>query len=350
MTDAEIIREAAARLIAWYREERRDLPWRREPTPYQVWISEIMLQQTRIEAVLGYYRRFLDALPDLPALAAVEEDRLLKLWEGLGYYSRARNLKKAAALVMERCGGELPRRAEELKKLPGVGDYTAGAIASIAYGEPEPAVDGNVLRVVTRLLACPDDVLHPATRRRVTELLRAVYPRGEEAALLTEGIMELGETLCIPNGEADCARCPLNGICRAEQSGTVRDYPFRSPPRERRQETRTLLLLRCGGLYAIRRRPESGLLAGLWEFPNWEGEKSAAELAGLVGVPLRCSPCGSARHVFTHVEWRMQGCLADCDTQPEGFVWGTPREIAERYSIPTAFRYFRKKLLELEET
>ena len=303
-----------------------------------------MLQQTRIEAVRGYYARFLEALPDLSALAAVEEDRLLKLWEGLGYYSRARNLKKAAVQVMERWGGELPRRAEELKTLPGVGDYTAGAIASIAYGEPEPAVDGNVLRVVMRLLACRDDVLLPATRRRVTELLRAVYPRGEEAALLTEGIMELGETVCTPNAEARCALCPLAELCRANLRGTARDFPFRSPPRERRVETRTVLLLRCGGRWAIRRRPEKGLLAGLWEFPNWEGALGPEELAARLGVPLRCRSCPSAKHVFTHVEWRMQGFLADCETPPEGFAWHTANEIAESFSIPTAFKSFTRQL------
>ena len=349
MTDAEIIREAAARLVDWYRRNRRDLPWRREPTPYHVWISEIMLQQTRIEAALGYYERFLAALPDPASLAAVEEDRLLKLWEGLGYYSRARNLKKAAGEVMARFGGELPRRAEELKTLPGIGDYTAGAIASIAYGEPEPAVDGNVLRVVMRLLACADDVLQPATRRRVTELLRAVYPRGEEAALLTEGIMELGETLCAPNAEARCALCPLREICRASERGAARDYPFRSPPRERRSETRTVLLLRCGEYYAIRRRPESGLLAGLWEFPNWEGEFSPEALAALLGVALRCTSIGTARHVFTHVEWRMQGFLAECGTRPEGFAWHTAREIEEGFSLPTAFRKFTRYLEQLPE-
>ena len=349
MTDGEIIQAAAERLVSWYRANRRELPWRREPSPYRVWVAEIMLQQTRIEAVIGYYRRFLDALPDLPALAAVEEDRLLKLWEGLGYYSRARNLKKTAVRVMERYGGELPRAAAELKTLPGIGDYTAGAIASIAYGEPEPAVDGNVLRVVMRLLACPDDVLLPATRRRVTELLRAVYPRGEDAALLTEGIMELGEILCIPNGEALCGLCPLSGICRARQRGTVRDYPFRSPPKERRRETRTVLLLRCGERYAIRRRPESGLLAGLWEFPSWEGELDPEALSACLGVPLRCTPCGQAKHVFSHVEWRMRAYFAECETQPEGFLWRTAREIDEDVSIPTAFRYFKQKMLEQEE-
>ena len=347
MKDEEIIAAAAEALVGWYRANRRDLPWRREPTPYHVWISEIMLQQTRIEAVLGYYERFLRMLPDLPALAAVDEDRLLKLWEGLGYYSRARNLKRAAVQVMEKYDGVLPRRAEELRKLPGIGAYTAGAIASIAYGEPEPAVDGNVLRVTMRLLASPDDVMAPATHSRVSQLLRAVYPCGEEAALLTEGIMELGETLCIPNGEALCDACPLHAFCRAARSGTSAEYPQRAKPKERRRETRTVLLLRCGERWAICRRPDSGLLAGLWEFPNWEGELAPAELEARLGVKLwRCEPCGAARHVFSHVEWQMHGYLADCEREPEGFHWRTAEEIAADYSIPTAFRFFKKKMLE----
>ncbi len=350
MTDEEILREAVPRLIGWYRQNRRSLPWRQEPTPYHVWISEIMLQQTRIEAASGYYYRFLAELPDIPSLAAVGEDRLLKLWEGLGYYSRARNLKKAAVRVMEQFGGELPRRAEELRKLPGIGDYTAGAIASIAYGEPEPAVDGNVLRVVMRLLACAEDVMQPAARRRVSAALREVYPSGGEAALLTEGIMELGETVCIPNGEASCPLCPLREICRAHELDAVRSYPQRSRPRERRVEDRTVLLLRCGERYAIRRRPESGLLAGLWEFPNREGRIPPEELEAWVGTPiLRWEPCGEARHVFTHVEWRMRAYLAECESEADGFLWKTPAEIAASYPIPTAFRAFKKKMHALSE-
>ncbi len=342
MTDSALIAAAVAPLIDWYRVHRRALPWREDPTPYQVWISEIMLQQTRIEAVLGYYRRFLAALPDIPALAAVEEDALLKLWEGLGYYSRARNLKKAAVLLMER-GGELPRTASELRALPGIGDYTAGAIASIACGEPEPAVDGNVLRVVMRLLASSEDVLAAPTRRRVTALLRACYPRGEEAALLTEGLMELGETVCIPNGEPLCALCPLQALCRACLSGTAADYPVRAKAKERRQERRTVLLLRCGDRFALRRRPESGLLAGLWEFPSFEGEKSPEELEALLALRFtQCVPCGEARHVFTHVEWQMRGLLAACESEAAGFTWATREEIAVRYSIPTAYRVYKK--------
>ena len=200
MTDKETIEQALPRIAAWYAGAARPLPWRLSPTPYHVWISEIMLQQTRIEAVIPYYERFLAALPDIPALAAVEDDRLMKLWEGLGYYSRARNLKKAAVLVCERHGGELPASAAELRSLPGIGDYTAGAIASIAFGLSEPAVDGNVLRVLSRLLADGRDVLNPAVRREAAALLRASYPAGEAAALVTEGLMELGETVCVPSG------------------------------------------------------------------------------------------------------------------------------------------------------
>ena len=348
MRDEEIIQAAVPRLIAWYRANRRPLPWRQEPTPYQVWISEIMLQQTRIEAAREYYARFLEALPDVRSLAEVEEDRLLKLWEGLGYYSRARNLKKAAVQIVERYGGALPRKAEELRALPGIGDYTAGAIASIAYGEPEPAVDGNVMRVVMRLLASSEDVMAPANRRHVTALLKAAYPAGEDAALLTEGIMELGETVCIPNGEAACLLCPLSGICRAFKAGTVQDYPVRSKPKERRLEQRTVLLLHCGERFALRRRPESGLLAGLWEFPNREGRFDAAAVETLLGVRLlSCERCGSARHVFSHVEWQMEGRLAECEEELPGYTWLDRETIRREYSIPTAFRTYQKKMMDL---
>ena len=344
MEDREKLQKAAALLIEWYAASRRDLPWRRSPTPYQVWISEIMLQQTRIEAVIPYYERFLRELPDAAALAAVDEDRLLKLWEGLGYYSRARNLQKAARQIVAEYGGELPRRAEELKKLPGIGDYTAGAVASVAYGEPEPAVDGNVLRVVSRLLALDDDIMDPKTRRRVTEQLRAVYPAGEDAALLTEGIMELGETVCIPNGGARCGVCPLRALCRAYAAGSVERYPVKSPPRPRRVEERTVLLLRCGGRWAIRRRPNRGLLAGLWEFPGETAALSAEEAAARVPGALRCTPCGEASHVFTHVEWHMRGYVIDCAETLRDYRWVTAKELRERYSVPTALKYYQKVL------
>ena len=348
MDDAKLIRETTARLIDWCAEVRRPLPWRLSPTPYHVWVSEIMLQQTRIEAVIPYYARFLDALPDIPSLAAVEEDRLLKLWEGLGYYSRARNLQKAAKIVMTDFGGELPREAAKLRTLPGIGDYTAGAIASIAWGEPEPAVDGNVLRVLTRVLACPDDILQLKTRAGIASLLRAHYPRGERAGLLTEGIMELGETVCLPNAAPKCEACPLNTICRACLRGETDRYPVKSPPRERRIEQRTILLLRCGERYAVRKREGKGLLAGLWEFPSCDGALDGAEaldaVRALGGKAVRIEPCGEAKHVFTHVEWHMRGYRLALAEELPGFLWKTPKEIEADCPIPTALRYYQKKL------
>ena len=343
-----LLRRCASLLVPWYRQVRRELPWRDRPTPYQVWISEVMLQQTRIEAVIPYYARFLAELPDVAALAAVPEDRLLKLWEGLGYYSRARNLKKAAQLVMDEYGGELPRTAAELRKLPGIGDYTAGAVASIACGEPEPAVDGNVLRVIMRVTACGDDVLSQKTKSRVSGELRAVYPSGEDAGLLTEGLMELGETVCLPNGEPRCEVCPLNSLCLARERGLTTELPRRSPKKERRIEEKTVLLLRCAGKYALRRREETGLLAGMWELPSLSGKRSSEEVraalekAGLSPGEIR--PWGEAMHVFTHVEWHMRGFFVDFPGPSGEFMWKSPDEIRAGFAVPTAFKAYLKLL------
>ena len=348
------IEESLKRIADWYRENRRPLPWRLDPTPYHVWLSEIMLQQTRIEAAIPYYERFLKELPDISSLASVEDDRLMKLWEGLGYYSRARNLKKAAVQVMEHHNGVLPRTARELRELAGIGAYTAGAIASIAYGEPEPAVDGNVLRVLTRLLAWGDDIAQERTRLQAAELLRTAYPRGQEAALVTEGIMELGETVCVPNGEARCLLCPLRELCLAHKTGTVEAYPVKATPKARRIEERSVVLLRCGDRWAVRRRREKGLLAGLWEFPNREGGLTRGELEDWLSRRgaqlLSYAPCGKAKHIFTHVEWHMTGYLARCDLPAEELEWRTGAEIRESVPIPTAFRFFGELLQKLDAT
>ena len=353
MNEAQRIEHALPAIITWYTSNRRALPWREDPTPYHIWISEIMLQQTRIEAVIPYYKRFLQQLPDLTALSAVPEDRLLKLWEGLGYYSRARNLKRAAITVTEQYGGALPCKASELKKLPGIGDYTAAAIASIAFGEPEPAVDGNVLRVTMRLLARRDNIADPRIRKDIAALLRRFYPAGENASLLTEGLMELGEVICLSNGIPLCAQCPLNSVCLAHENGKEEDYPVRSAQKERRVEDRTVLLLRCGNRFAIRKRPGKGLLAGLWEFPNLEGllnASSALAAAEAMGASvLHIAPCGEAKHIFTHVEWRMTGYLLSCAKEAKGFLWLTPEEIGTSYSVPTAFRFWQKKLSSFTE-
>ena len=335
-------------LIDWHRRNRRPMPWRDAPTPYHVWLSEIMLQQTRIEAATPYYLHFIAELPDIASLAAADDDRLMKLWEGLGYYSRVRNLKKAAGQVMEQYAGRLPDTVSELRGLPGIGDYTAGAIASIAYGRPEPAVDGNVLRVLMRLTLSDDDVLEQRTKKEAAAHLRSVYPSGEEAGLLSEALMELGEVVCIPSGAPRCGPCPVCSFCAAEKAGRAAEYPVRSAQKARRVERRTVVLLRCGGRYAVQRRPQRGLLAGLWEFPNFEGVLTDVELAEKLragGVePQTIEPCGDSRHIFTHVEWLMTGRTVWCGGQTGGYRWKTAGEIRRELALPSAFAAYTAQL------
>ena len=310
-----------------------------------------MLQQTRIEAVIPYYERFLQELPDVASLASVSDDRLMKLWEGLGYYSRARNLKKAACAVMEKHGGELPDSAEKLRSLSGIGDYTAGAIASISFGKPEPAVDGNVLRVIMRYLGKTDDIALQSTKKETAAALRAVYPSGESAKNLTQAIMELGESVCIPNGQPKCEICPLASLCSAKAENLTDSIPVKSPKKPRKQEQKTVFLLSCRGNYAICKRPETGLLAKLWEFPNVQEKLSEAEafnrLSSLELSPIGITPCGDAVHIFTHIEWHMTGYAAECMTPSEHFVWQSAEEILEHYAIPSAFRAYTEYMKKL---
>lgn len=319
------------KLIPWFEQNGRPLPWRADPSPYHVWISEIMLQQTRIEAAIATYERFLAALPDIPALAEVREEDLLKLWEGLGYYSRARNLQKAARVIVERFGGNMPSSRRELLDLPGVGDYTAGAIASIAFLRPEPAVDGNVVRVLARLLALPLDGGDPKTRKTAREWLLPLYRPGESARSLTEGLMELGEVLCLPNGAPRCALCPLQARCRAFAEEAQSAYPLPRKKKERRVEEWTVLICRREGRVALQKRPDSGLLAGLWQFPMLPGFVPADSLPGAQSL-------GPAKHLFSHVEWRMQGYELSEPPDLPGLVWASPQELETRYALPSAFR------------
>lgn len=325
-------------LIEWYRRNRRILPWRVSPTPYQVWISEIMLQQTRIEAVIPYYERFLKELPDLDSLANCDEDRLLKLWQGLGYYNRAKNLKKAAEMILE-SGGVFPEETVLLKKLPGIGEYTAGAIASIAFGKPEPAVDGNVLRVCTRILGCRENIALPATKNSMSTILKRIYPSGEDAGFLTQGLMELGEVICLPNGKPLCEGCPVKAYCQSKD-GLWEDIPFQNTKKDRRIEEKTVFLLCYDGKYALSRRSEKGLLAGLWEFPNVDQfltKKEAGErFPGLTDISF----CGNAKHIFSHIEWHMKGFLIQLDQPIEDFIWASPAEIADTYAVPNAFQSY----------
>lgn len=338
-------------IIRWYKKEKRELPWRENASPYHVWLSETMLQQTRIETVIPYYERFLSELPTISALAQVDDERLMKLWEGLGYYSRARNLKKAAQTVVSSYGGVLPETAEELQRLPGIGEYTAGAIASIAFGQPEPAVDGNVLRVIMRLTACGDDIMQPKVRKEVTRILRELYPSGNDASDLTQGIMELGEVICIPNGEPKCGVCPLGSICRARLIGKTESYPVRSVKKKRKIEKLTVFLLFCGDRIAVCRRPDSGLLAGMWEFPNAAGhmnEKQAKEFLAKQGVLVSgIEPCGEAKHIFSHIEWHMNGYRVQCSEKNSRYEWKTAEDILENCALPGAFRFCRRSIIKL---
>ena len=327
-------------LLQWYRENARVLPWRSDPTPYHVWLSEIMLQQTRVAAVLDYYRRFLEAVPTVADLAALPEERLLKLWEGLGYYNRARNLQKAARQIVEDFGGEFPNTYEDIRGLCGVGDYTAGAIASIAFGLPVPAVDGNVLRVIARIAGDNADITAPAAKKKVTAALAQILPV-KSPGDFNQALMELGATVCLPNGAPLCGRCPARGFCAALLEDRIGELPVKAAQKPRKIEERTLWLIFHNGKVALRRRPAKGLLAGLWEFPN---ELSGTGLLEARGIePLSDEFGCEAKHVFSHIEWHMTARVVEAadDTLPEGWVWAAPDELEKIYPLPSAFKGVR---------
>ena len=329
-------------LLPWYRQHKRDLPWRQDREPYHIWISEIMLQQTRVEAVKGYYERFLTALPTLEALAGCDDDLLHKLWEGLGYYSRVRNLKKAANVILQQHGGRFPENHAEILKLPGIGPYTAGAICSIAYDLPTPAVDGNVLRVFSRLTDDPSPIDLPETKKAVTAALEAVYP--PEAGDFTQALMELGATVCGPNRAPDCPDCPCREICLAYRKGTAESLPVKAPKKAKRREDRAVFILRCGDRYALEKRPQDGLLAGLWQFPNIPGHPDtlqALEAVEAMGLrPKEILREVDRKHIFTHIQWNMKGFYLEVSETGGAFQWFTTEEIRTQAALPTAFRQF----------
>ena len=338
---AEIPAQMLTPLLDWYPAHHRALPWRETADPYRVWVSEIMLQQTRVEAVKGYYARFLEALPDVQALAECPEDHLLKLWEGLGYYNRVRNMQKAARIVTEQYGGTFPQNYAEIRALPGIGDYTAGAVCSLCFGLPTPAVDGNVLRVLARLQEDFRNVLDPKVKAEMTAQLAAVYPQAD-CAMLTQALMEIGATVCVPNGAPDCGSCPLQDICMANAAHSERMLPVREKKTARRTEQRTVFVMECEGKIAIRKRPSKGLLASLWELPNVEGmltpEEAIAQCSKWHTRPQALEKTVERRHIFTHITWEMTGVFLRCAAMPEGFVWADAADLQETYSLPTAFR------------
>ena len=310
MNEQERLNALAAPLLTWYDIHKRVLPWRGIRDPYRIWVSEIMLQQTRVQAVLEYYARFMAELPDVYALAAAGEERLFKLWEGLGYYSRARNLHRAAQVLVNDCGGEFPHTREELLRLPGVGDYTASAIVSIAFGEPEPAVDGNLLRVAARVGGIAEDIMDARVRKRFRAMLTESIDC-ERPGEWNQAMMDLGATVCLPNGAPLCEKCPARAFCAAYQNGMTDVLPVRAAKKPRRVEERTVFLLVRDGRLALRKRPAKGLLAGLWELPNVPGnldEAGAAITLAQWGLTARrCKRQRSPRHSDTTSTRRSDG-------------------------------------------
>ncbi len=336
-------------LLDWYRRSARSMPWRSEPSPYRIWLSEIMLQQTRVEAVIPYFLRFTREIPNIAVLAEAPEEQLHKLWEGLGYYSRVRNLQKAARQVTERYDGMLPPSYELLLDLCGIGPYTAGAIASIAFGIPVPAVDGNVLRVLSRLFASEADIGATAVKKEYHELLSEVIPR-DHPGDFNQALMELGATVCLPNGKPKCEECPIAAECSGHQCGNPLLYPVKSEKKPRRIELKTVLLLYTPQGILLRKRPSSGLLAGLWEFPNADGhltEQAVIDYLKARGVQAETiKPLPSAKHIFTHIEWQMIGYSVSCSEIPllPDEVLSDIAEAEQRYAIPNAFSAYKKYL------
>lgn len=379
-------------LLNWYDYNARILPWRSDPTPYHVWISEIMLQQTRVEAVKKYYDRWMEALPDVKALSEVDDERLMKLWEGLGYYNRARNLKAAAITIMEEYGGEIPGNYEKLLSLKGIGEYTAGAIASIAFGLSEPAVDGNVLRVFSRLLAEDGDIIRQTIKKQMTREVRRVLPE-KRAGDFNQALMDLGSAVCLPNGEPLCEKCPWENVCQAHKMGRETEFPVKSRKKARKIEEKGVFLIeveridkmRCGRTWDIllHKRPDSGLLPDLWEFPNIQGgytlEKARIQvekwIRGTDYLIEEIDFLGKGKHIFSHIEWHMTGYrfrLAqregeekfdiskvgilksniiksntnskNKEEQKEIWVFVSKNEVEKNYAIPSAFECYKKQM------
>ena len=345
-------------LLDWYNYNARVLPWRSDPTPYHVWISEIMLQQTRVEAVKNYYDRWMTFLPDIEALAAVPDETLMKLWEGLGYYNRARNLKKAAIVIMEKHEGIIPGDIQLLKDLPGIGEYTAGAIASIAFGLPVPAVDGNALRIFSRILAMNEDIQKTVVRRKIMKEIQRILPE-ERAGDFNQALMDLGSSVCLPHGKPLCDVCPLEAVCTARDMGKEQDYPRKKEKKQRRLEQLTVFCIETEEGIALHKRPDQGLLSGLWELPNVSGKMETDQaqdwLIGQLGenedTTLHINSLGEGKHIFTHVEWRMKGYyvklrhLPETLLQKKRWILVSAKNLREQYAVPSAFDRYTSAIL-----
>ena len=348
-----VLEEIVRPLVKWYRDNKRILPWRDKDNAYYTWVSEIMLQQTRVEAVKPYFQRFITELPDIQSLAECPEEKLLKLWEGLGYYNRVRNMQEAAKTVKDEYNGRLPEDYQALLSLKGIGSYTAGAIASIAYGEKVPAVDGNVLRVISRITESADDISKQSVRKKIEEQLLQIMPE-DCPGDFNQAVMEIGAVVCVPNGKAKCEVCPLGEFCLARKHGTIEELPVKAPKKARKVENRTVLVIQDGTATAIRRRPPEGLLAGLYEIPNMEGhltQKEALTQVKNIGLePLRIEPLPDAKHIFSHIEGRLCAyriAVASLEeARHQDFLFVEKKESDRKYAIPSAFSAYTKYMKE----
>lgn len=346
-TEEQVLIAMFEALIPWYEAHKRELPWRQDKEPYHVWLSEIMLQQTRVEAVKEYYRRFLTTLPTIADLAEAPEEQILKLWEGLGYYNRVRNLQKAAQTICADYSGVFPSEYAQIRSLSGIGDYTAGAIASICFDAPTPAVDGNVLRVYSRLLADDANIDLQTTKKRITRKLQETYPR-KNPGIATQALMELGATVCVPNGAPRCDVCPVAEICQARKQDTWRDLPVRSEKKKRKIVDKTVFILLTEDTVALHKRSASGLLAGMWEFPNVDAkldkQEAVTQVNGWQTEPVDLLMQTSYTHIFSHVEWHMTAYYIRCRKTNKKWKWVTKESLDETYALPSAFRPFREQI------
>lgn len=349
----------SSRLLGWYHQNKRALPWRGTSDPYRIWVSEIMLQQTRVEAVRGYYERFLSQLPTVADLANCEEDVLLKLWEGLGYYSRVRNLQKAAKVITSAYRGAFPTKYDELIQLPGIGPYTAGAIASIAFGEPVIAMDGNLYRIFSRLVRESGFIDEREVQTRLRDIGMRQLPL-EAAGDYNQALMDLGATICIPNGAPLCDLCPVSDYCKAREAGDMLQYPKKKPKKARAVLHYTVLMIESCGRYLLKRRTEKGVLSGMLGFPmlagTWSEKEIQAHLQREGFDPAQITSGPKAKHIFTHLEWHMTSYrialhsthalrVKEDEAQLEQ-VWATPTEIEERHALPSAFRTYVNDVLD----
>lgn len=332
-------------LLNWYQQNARVLPWREQPSGYGVWISEIMLQQTRVEAVKQYYIRFMEELPTVKHLSEVSEEKLLKLWQGLGYYNRAKNLKKAALDIMQNYHGEIPNDYQKLLKLSGIGEYTAGAICSIAFGQPEAAVDGNVLRVMTRLYADDSNIMEKEVKKKYSDRIKQVL-KNTDPSKFNQALMELGAVVCLPNGKPKCEICPIQKYCEADKQNNAVEFPHKTPKKQRKIEQRMMFFILCQNKLALHKRAEKGLLSNLWELPNVLKQDNISEVLQKWSIQSTdIKQMGQAKHIFTHIEWHMEGYFVKTDSFENNgnFVWATQEQLQQQYALPSAFREFVKK-------